>query len=167
MFHIIRTSLLQNFRRHMVVPGPSDPRGKLKHFGDPRECESDVTAEAAGAARGFGTGICEGGGSAWNPGFPPISANGKLPSWCPVPGRPQHQRPEGRDRRDPEPRHLPAPLEPTVGSCWLWRPPASPHTGACPSPAPGLAVPPRPFSPPNTRGPRRLWAPRKPASRRP
>ncbi|MXQ87850.1 hypothetical protein E5288_WYG015300 [Bos mutus] len=40
---------------HMVVPGPSDTWGKLKHLGDPRECESDMTAEAAKPDRGIRT----------------------------------------------------------------------------------------------------------------
>lgn len=85
MFHVIRTSPL-HFRWHTVVPGPSDTWGKLKHLGDPRECESDMTAEAAKPDRGIRTGTREGGGSAWNPGFPPplsLLSSKRLPLRCP------------------------------------------------------------------------------------
>ena len=90
MFHVIRTSPL-HFRWHMVVPGPSDTWGKLKHLGDPRECESDMTAEAAKPDRGIRTGTREGGGSAWNPGFPPPLAPLQQKAPFAVPVRTQHR----------------------------------------------------------------------------
>lgn len=102
-----------------------------------------MTAEAAKPDRVIRTGIREGGGSAWNPGFPPISrsspAKGSLSS--------ARANPASPDRQDPELRTFPL----LCGSphVWLWRLPASPHTGACLSPAPALVVPRRPFSPPN------------------
>lgn len=125
----------------MVVSGPSATWGKLKHLGGPRECESDMTAEAAKPDRVIRTGIREGGGSAWNPGFLPSLA--PLQQKAPFPVRTPH-RLTARTQSS-APSHCSAGL-PTSG---CWRPPASPHTGACPSPAPALVVPARPFSPPN------------------